>query len=194
MGACIALRDDPLNADLPDNVGFSDYHTGRIAESNAEFLRLKEMDDAAKMEFGKASITATRNSLEDGLIKARSTRNRLTSMMAEVIAWKPPTPDHEGLKKFMVEQLQTTIDFDGDGSYYEHEIQRISLKRPMQVWQEALENAKNDVAYHKEEARKDVERNAARNEWVKQLKESVDAPQPPPAEGPQCATSVDPKE
>ena len=33
-------------------------------------------------------------------------RERYETMLAEVEAWQPPTPDHEELKRFMADQLR----------------------------------------------------------------------------------------
>lgn len=175
MGACIALRDEPLSAELPDNVGFSDYHTGALEAANAEVLRLTAMSDDERLQFGRSQIIERVNSCEKSIAEAKATRSRLEGMLANVEAWTPPTSEHEGFKTFMQEQLTRTMEFDGDGSYYERELATVNAKKPSQVWEEALAKAKSDVEYHIKNGREDAKRNASRNEWVRQLKESVAA-------------------
>ncbi len=193
MGACIALRDEPLSSDLPDDVGFSPYHVTALEKANAEVLRLSEMTTDERLAFGRNGLVDQINQRESSIAETRATRERIANMIAEVTKWTPPTKDHTGLQTFMLDQLRQTLDFDGDCSYSERELEHLKLKRPLDVWEEALAEARRSVEYHREHMAQDDERNRARNEWVQQLKASVDAaPTQPPASD-DCAAKLNQK-
>ena len=56
----------------------------------------------------------------------------------------------------------------------EYEIARVSLKSVLQFYKEEIQTVEKSVAYHIEENRKEIERTAGRNEWIKQLRESIE--------------------
>lgn len=174
MGACIALRDDALNENLPDDVGFSsDYHAKALLKAKDEVVRLSAMSEEERIVFGKNTIKRELKKAQSRLDETKATRDRLAAMTVQATEWTPPTKDHEGVKRFMLEQLKSTLDFDGDSRYAEREVAILKAKEPIRVWQEALASAKGNVAYNEEEQSKETKQNEARNEWVKLLKSSI---------------------
>ena len=85
-------------------------------------------------------------------------------------AWKAPTPDHEGLRKFMCEQIEQSIDFDCGGDYGNTP----TLRLTGEAWA-AAERTRylRDVQYHEKERAGEVSRAATRTEWVRALRAAL---------------------
>ena len=107
--------------------------------------------------------------IESTAIQAESDIEDLTA--DNIDAWKPPTPDHEGLKAFMREQIESSIRFDCDNSYY---LTHMPVKMTAMEWRsKQVEQARRDIAYHSKEHTEEVGRAHTRTDWVKALRESL---------------------
>jgi hypothetical protein len=170
MGATIHQRDDSIGV-LPKHREPSDYHAKAIQRARDDLAMFEvytdaEVDRLAQMEYG-AALAQHRESVA----KAASITARLTNMLGEVEAWTPPTADHEGLKTFMVDQLQQTLEFDGRS--YSSEPDPIS---GAQFREEKITKAKRDIKYHTEHHAEELRRCAEANEWIDALAASVGEP------------------
>lgn len=169
MGACIMMRDDPSDAEIPAEFKPSTYNADRLVEARDELARLHGMTidqrDAAARKHYEAE-KASWDKYEAGKVTSRA---RYQAMIEQVKSWTPPTPDHDGMKTFMLEQLTQSIDFDCGPSYGKPPIQ---MKR--EDWfAQAVAKAEKDIAYHTEENAKEVERSRKRTEWVAALRRSL---------------------
>lgn len=171
FGALIMMRDDPADAPIPEAFEPSDYHAKAIKTAQE---RLNELD---LMSVADADIAAhLAYDTETARIKAVMAKNdqlraRYQTMLAQVAAWKAPTPDHEGLKSFMREQIESSIDFDCSNNYY---LSNIPTRLTAMEWRSAeVEKARHDIAYHSKEHAEEVGRAHTRTDWVKALRESL---------------------
>lgn len=92
---------------------------------------------------------------------------RFRAMLAKVDAWTPPTPKHEGLKRFMVEQLSHHLD-DGKAPVKE-------VKTP-EAWRaEQLRYANRNVEVKRERVAKKEELLASPTtaQWLRELIDSL---------------------
>jgi len=96
---------------------------------------------------------------------ADSARNnyRLQEMIKKVRAYEPPTEEHVQHKKFMLEQLETSL---SDAQYW-NEPRLLDIDE----WRKtkAAKLAK-DVEYYAEKWAEEQEMTRKRNEWVRQLR------------------------
>ena len=93
---------------------------------------------------------------------------RYYGMLAQVLAWTPPTGEHNiGLKRVMREQLEDSIKHD----LLEPEVP--VKKTGKEFREQAIKQAMRDIEYYEKENRKEVERAASQNEWVRALKQSL---------------------
>lgn len=112
FGALVTMRDDPADAPIPDEIQPAPYYDERCARLEAELAALlaltPEQAEARAREEYEGDLRA------DAEYAARkaAVRQRYEAMLAEANAWTPPTPDHVGMKEFMVEQLTESIKFD----------------------------------------------------------------------------------
>jgi hypothetical protein len=168
FGALIEMREDAPDAPVPESFTPSSYHADRlaVAKNRLEAVHSMTVDEcqlAATAEYNAAKVQETERTH-----KRSQERDRYQAMLAEATAWTPPTSEHAGLKKFMMEQLEESIKFDcGDYSFEKT------------VWLSggewlAKEIAKvtRDIDYHAKENIKELERTASRNTWIRELRES----------------------
>lgn len=107
MGALVMMRDEPADAPIPDDVGYvSDYHTKAIQQATDDLVKYNAMDEedcdiAADKEY-KLGLRDYREALLEKKTQARN----YGAMLGQVLAWKPPTAEHKGMKEFMEKQLR----------------------------------------------------------------------------------------
>lgn len=169
MGALVTMRDLPSDAPIPERFEPSDYSAKRLGEAKAELKRLSEMNLADAAACAKASHTeaiaghAKRTQERDEL------RIKYQTMLADVVKWNPPTPDHEGFKTFMADQLRQSIDFDCCGKYDKPPVALSGAE-----WRAAaIAKAERDIEYNTKAHAEEVERTEGRNEWLRALRESL---------------------
>ena len=174
MGALIMMRDDQLDAPIPDEFEPSDYYRKSLEDAKSRVAALAEMtleQAAADLEKHNASM---RKSAEESNAKDRAQRKIYERMIALVEAWKPPTPDHVHFKKFMLDdQLRGSLKFDCHDdreSYYK------PFAGTAADWlAEIRAKATKDVAYYEKQWNEEVQRQRERSNWVKALRKSLQA-------------------
>jgi hypothetical protein len=170
MGACIEMRDESLDAKIPDRFEPSTYHTERSKEAKARLAELKKMTNAERIAFGEARRKEAVKSCEQWIAKRNQENGRLNEMEQKVRAWQPPTKDHVRFKEFMLEQLNIS---KNETSYPDESLKEAKAKKPVSYYAEAVKQAERDITYHAEEHAKEVQRANERSEWVQQLRASI---------------------
>ena len=171
MGALIALRDEPMSYPIPDRLEPSGYHIIKRTAAEMEFARLSKMTLAEAEDAVRAEFLAAQADHAAHMQKNDDLRQKYEEMLAQVRSWQPPTPDHVGMKKFMIAQLTGSIDFDCDNSYYrDRPPHRLSGPDWLATKMAA---AQHDIDYHTKEHEKEVERVESRNTWLSALRESL---------------------
>ena len=171
MGALTMMRDEPTDAPIPERFEPSDYHIKKISEARATLAKLEAMTPEEAVTQAKAAFDEEVRRREDGIAKADSLRRKYEAMLVQVRKWKPPTQDHEAFKRFMAEQIQTSIEFDCGTDFYERMAPR--LMNPMEWLAKEQTKAMKDIGYHAAEHEKEVQRANERSAWVAKLRESL---------------------
>ena len=168
FGACITMRDDPNDADIPDQFEPSDYHLNEVAEAKKELARLASMTDEQKSISALEAYNIDCKVVLDRQQLQEAHRARYEAMLKAVEAWSPPTNDHVEMKRFMERQLRESIDFDcrpyGSGA----------VRMSGSEWHDgAIAKARRDIEYHTNKYAEEVERCEKRTEWVRALRASL---------------------
>jgi len=170
MGAAIMQRDDPLDSEIALRT-VDDYFKANIDKaladlSTAEKRTPEEWARIQKEELAKEDANAKRHAE-----RKEKTRQAYMEMLARVKAWVPPTSEHQGLKKFMTEQLEESIRWDC-GEWSPDVPERLSTAeyrdRKIAALQRTLRIRRESLA--KEEALV-----ASQNKWVTALRDSLEA-------------------
>ena len=168
MGAFVMMRDDPLDAKIPERFEPSDYSLKAVTADAKELSRVEAMTSA---ETGEAALTEYRKTKQDFDEANKRTdvvRDRLLRMRSKVADWKPPTPGHQSFKNFMIEQLDSTIRFDGNTFL------SVPLQKSGGQWRnDKIEQLKHDIEYHTKHYAEEVERTEDRNRWIADLRSSL---------------------
>jgi hypothetical protein len=172
FGALIEMRDAPSNAPIPEAFKPSDYHLRRIEEAEAALRRAEEWSDEGAEYLAKGAYQEAMTERNSSIQNDTKTLIQYRKMLEKVHLWEPPTPDHQGLKDFMIQQITDSIKWDcGHSDYYERN--PITLQSGAEYRQEQIDIAKHDIEYHTKEYAKEIELTNGRNQWVKALRESL---------------------
>lgn len=170
FGSLISLRDS--NAAVPEKFEVDDYYKRSIKKAEEELAKLREMelyeagDEADKEYYRKL------DQREESIQKQISLKEKYDTMFLKVKEWQPPSPDHDELKNFMIEQINTSIEFDCniDSDYYTGKIIKLTGER----WLEReINSVLRNITYSKKRYSEECKRVNGRNLWLKQLRESL---------------------
>jgi len=151
IGYLYRMRDDPLDAEIPEEIKPEDHHKVEADKSRARVSELLEttINDAtgyARKEFSE-SVKNRQEALEQhAVIKAAYDAMRL-----QVQEWTPPTPEHEYLKEFMLSQIEI-------GKPLNYGYSAPILLTGEQWLAKKMEHFAKSLAYHEDEYRKEVAR------------------------------------
>lgn len=166
MGALVMMRDEPMDAPLvrgePSPYYAEKLEAARARVSLVESWTPEQAQSEADATHAREVADVMRRNAE-----SKATAARYDAMTREVEAWHPPTKDHEGLRKFMLEQIAESRRFDCS---YEAMPNRISGLAHRTV---ELAKANRDVMYYVDESAKEDARVDGRNAWVDALVASL---------------------
>lgn len=170
FGACVEMRDEPGDAPIPEEFKPSNYHTEAYENALKEYHRLSSMTGAARLSFGEAAKARSIKSTQDYIDKEKAETEKYLAIRCEVEKWMPPTPEHVGLKEFMLQQIDVSI---SKGDYFERSLREEIEKPALDYFRNALDAAKRGIKYHTEEQANEIQRQADRTKWIKDLRESL---------------------
>lgn len=174
FGATMHQRDDNMK-DKPKlrNIE-SSYHVDALSEAKKTVAELEAMvgvNDRTK--YGKKVIEEETASEQKYFNEKVSLRNKYEAMLQKAYNWFPPTPDHENLKTFMIEQITQSIDFDCNTKYTMDRLTELSKANPLDKYKDDLRRAYKNVEYHETELMKERQRNVDANKWISALYDSL---------------------
>lgn len=169
MGAFIMQREDPLDASPPDDVDPVDVARldAEIADLRRKVVTLRDMTPSAVTAACEGAFAEREREWHVGERARLALVMKLDTMTAAANAWKPPSADHEGLKRFMLEQITT-------GYSYEMTPRDKPKRQTPDEWlTEQIEHATRSLSNAIRRRGEDIARSKERNAWVKALRESV---------------------
>lgn len=169
FGALVMMRDEPHDAPIPERFEPSDYHKNKIIETERRITELENMSIDDALEAAENEHISELRRWQERESERTDLRNKYNAMMAEVVKWQPPTPEHQGLKDFMIEQIETSRRFDCSGTYDD----KPKPLMPSEWKAKEMEKARRDIDYHTKEHAEEVNRTEGRNNWIKALRESL---------------------
>lgn len=171
FGACVHQRDEDGDSP-PREREVSHYHEKELEKSKAELVRLRSLTAGEIEAECSAKFVQDLAQYYSSLKKNSSLKVKYETMLAEVVAWNPPTAEHEGMKKFMVEQITESIRFD-TGYPTGYPTNKPEKMYPGEWFVERISYCILDIEYHEEEFAKEKERVAKSNQWLRDLMGSL---------------------
>jgi hypothetical protein len=174
------MRDDPWDASLRfrSPVDTSASYQQKHLESSKELLaRLEAATPEERLAIGVADRA---DSIEryKGYVEKQKRENKIfNEMLAQVNAWTPPTPDHAELKKFMTEQLETSLH---DTTYYERQVMEAEERDPADYYEDEVSACKREIEYYKKQIDEKLNRKKTFDAdlWIASLCDSLGVPHP----------------
>ena len=173
FGATITKRDDPMGTPIPEEFQPSPYCKKSLDSAVKHLASMKSRTPAQWRKAHKDHVSNSINRCVKRIRENRSLEGKYTAMLAQVEAWNPPTHEHEGMKKFMRDQITESISFDCGGDYYEREIVNAAVQTIKEFKQEVIHEAKRRVEYSTKSWNEEVQRTNDRNAWIKNLRLSL---------------------
>jgi hypothetical protein len=173
FGALVSMRDDAPDTPIPEEFEPTDYHLTALNAAKARLDHLAAMSAADIERLAQQERDQETARFVERDAQRRALRARYEAMLDQIHYWMPPTPEHHELKTFMIDQLERSI--ESDCGYRDNPPRK---KAPGEWHVEQIEKAKRDVEYHATEDRKERERVAQRNQWVRALRDSLPPSRP----------------
>jgi hypothetical protein len=170
MGACIMQREEDMDSP-PREVVASTYHADETLKTRAEIARLEAMTPGEIEGAALAADDRYAKLYAEMSSERKVTQKRYEAMLEQVEAWKAPSPDHEGFKKFMREQLTESISFDCGDLHMD----KPKRTPPGEWYKTELARERGNLDYHMQKQAEEVARTADRNKWIRELYASLAA-------------------
>ena len=172
FGATIHMRDENMDKEYEPKTP-SDYHVKALVKAKEMLKQAETFTDAELIEMRTKELEESILYHTERIAKTKIANAKLEEFLTKAIEFKAPTPEHEGLKKFMVEQLQSTIDFDGKTDYHDRSLAEVEMELKNidanQIRFSLIEKANKDISYHLKEHKAELKRCSESNAWVESL-------------------------
>lgn len=177
FGATIHMRDNPMDSSYEPRTP-SEYYVNSLQSQREELERMESLTDEDIVQEFETSMRDNLEYHEKGLEKDKANLEKLNSILASTKAWVPPTEEHEGLRTFMIEQIESTIKVDGDPSYHVNKIVQIKQEMkngidPKVYREERIKEIEDRITYYEGEIQKELERCKRSNDWMDKFFESI---------------------
>jgi len=166
FGALVTMRDEPTGAPIPEEFKPSDYHVKGLKEAQARLADVEAWDYSRADAEARSNHRADVERYEKWVLENQRRRQDYGLMLIQVKDWTPPTPDHDGLKELMAEQLEKSIEFDCGDPH------RPTMLHGSTYHRQEADKARRDIEYHTEHHTKEVQRANERTQWVRALRDS----------------------
>jgi hypothetical protein len=160
------MRDDPMDAPIPDTFEADDYYEKTAARAKSKLAELESMTIEQAAALLNAEHEEAIGRTIQGNIKIDAMLARYSRMRAKVETWAPPTKEHDGFKRFMLEQIDESTKYIG----------RIDMPQapdPATWLADRIALAKRDIERGQEKHAEQIARAKERTDWVRALKASL---------------------
>lgn len=165
------MRDEPMDAPIPETRPEDNYYQDLYEKAKKELSELLAMDgndihrEAEKWR--KDKIDQEKKFYE----KTKLENSRLTEMTKKLEAWKPKHESINNLRYFAIEQLGISREPVDDIDYVIQKLQSISDE---EWYEKQIKRLNRDIPYYKDMASKRKNDVATTNQWLKELRESLE--------------------
>jgi hypothetical protein len=175
MGALVTMRDEPLDAPIPEKFEPSSYYVKKEKELREELNRLRKMDDEEIEALGKEKFEKETKYHTEVIKEKEILLEKLNTLKKDTQGWDVYNcSEYKNLKDFTLDQLQIEID---DAiwsiSYHQSEKKKVKLQDSTSLYTKMLGETLKDLDSCKKNIEEEVARLKGRNEWLANLRESL---------------------
>lgn len=170
FGALIDMRDEPLDAPIPERFEVDEYYRKDYERAKADyekFIANPPTDEYVEKRYNEYVAKETERAEKEDR-KRRIIQARYEVMLVKVRKWVPPTSEHENLKNFMIQQLENGLKWD----CHEYEVNILNREEWVETFFSPGSFRRRMYACL-EDYRKESLRVEERNRWLKALRESL---------------------
>lgn len=170
--ACFSMRDESFDAEIPEKFEKNAYYEENIKREQEELNMWINMTPEESHEKYEEYIKSKNDNAEKELIKLLNNNKSYIKIFMGISNWTPPTPDHECLKEFALNQLNMSME---DINFAMERLwDTIKTNENYNEW---LKNniilCKESIEYYKKSDRDETTRIERRNKWIEKLRESL---------------------
>lgn len=169
MGAQIMQRDESLDV-APEERQVASYYQERVERAEARILELRSRTAHDWSSQWEADRTEAVAALQASRERSNALRARYDAMIAEVEVWEPPTEEHAGLKRFMLDQLNESRKFDAPAMLDSDERPWPTLE---QYESQEIERAHTELERARTSLEEEQERAEGAAKWLRDLVASL---------------------
>lgn len=162
------LRDEPFNSAYKRREP-TDYHMNVIVKAKKELKEVKLISDKKLITIRKKELVEQKKEHEKKHSQRDLNKIKMNSFLEKAKSYKPPTKTHEGIAKFMIKQLEDTIDFDFSDTYHLDRIDKINQELnsldATKIREEKIKSLNYDISYHQKEHKEELKRCEDINKW-----------------------------
>ena len=175
MGALVTMRDEPLDAPIPEKFEPSSYYVEKEKELREELDRLRKMDDEEIEALGKEKFEKETKYHTEVIKEKEILLEKLNTLKKDTQGWDVYNcSEYKNLKDFTLDQLQIEIDDAIWSLSYNHgELEKIKLQDSENLYTKMLGDTLRRLDDCKKEIDEEVKRLEGRNEWLFGLRESL---------------------
>lgn len=172
FGALIMMRDDSLDAQIPEEFTPDAFYYERVETAKAKVQQVASMTIAEAADSLQDENEQRAKTLAERIQRDADTRAKYERMLAMVDAWEPPTRDHHGLKEFMQQQIRDSIKWDCREPEWYSDLYGPLEMTPAEWLARLQRNAAEDLRRAEESLAEERDGQRGRTEWVRALRGS----------------------
>lgn len=180
FGCCIDQREDSLSAPLVTEVKPSSCYKERYENTVKKYDEFKSKTSDEIREMMRGNRDKDLSDTERYLSKQKLLRNKYLAVREDVENWVPPTPDHEGIKRFALEQIGKSIPTESELNRLEEKIYNLKNSNHEidegEVGQYVIDTTKffkRDIEYYKQMMADEEERASKRTKFIQDFLSSL---------------------
>lgn len=175
FGAFITQKDNidepPILKEKPNP-----YYKNKIKQLLNEQQKYNEYTDNDWQKEYFKYIEDQLKDIDDNIKEKIESKEKYENILNQVKEWIPPNENFHKLKSFMINQIEESIDFDCDTSFWQERKNKISNLKLEQYKRNVLNDINESLISNKEYYDEEVQRVKERNQWKQQLIESIGLP------------------
>jgi hypothetical protein len=176
FGATIHMRDDDLDKEYEPRTP-SDYYSKELNKAKKLLNQIQILSDSKIITEREKELKKDREYHLKAIDEAKQGEKNLKSILKDVEKWNPPTNEHLEFKKFMIQQINSTIDFDCKTKYHDEKLIEITNElnnlNADHIRSKIRIDARHNLEYYTKERNEELKRCEDSNKWVTDLLTSL---------------------
>lgn len=162
-----------MDAEIPEKFEPSSWYKEKIEGLERELEKVKRIGPLTAQTCAKEDYEQQVAAHQKYISNMKDDMSKYKAMYAKIVKWKPPTDDHIHLKKFMIDQINSSIAHDCDIQYHVEKIKELRPLTGAQWKKQRVKKIEENIKYCEEKYAEEVERAAWRTQWITELRKSL---------------------